>query len=129
MRRVETPQRVSTVTPGSITAQGVPIAQIVASAAGALCRPVRDTTGLSENYEVNLTWTPEDTVLAGAENESPAPGDRPPSIFTALQEQRGLRLEPRQFPIPARAARRDDPLAYPAQKLPVTAPKDVQLEN
>ena len=98
MRRVETPTR-GAVTAGSITGSSTPIAQIVASAAGAVGRPVRDMTGLSGNYEVNLTWTPEDKLLASAENPSPDPGDRPPSIFTALREKLGLRLEPREFPM------------------------------
>jgi uncharacterized protein (TIGR03435 family) len=97
MRRVETPTR-GAVTSGSITGESTTIAQIVASASGATGRPVRDMTGLSGNYEVNLTWTPEAALLAGAD-KSPDPGDRPPSIFTALQEQLGLRLEPREFTV------------------------------
>lgn len=97
MRRVETPTR-GAVTPGSITGSA-PIGQIVASAAAALGRPVRDMTGLSGNYEVNLKWTPEAAVLAGAENPSTASDERPPSIFTALREQLGLRLEPQNFPM------------------------------
>ncbi len=99
LRRVEMPQRINAVTPGSITAESAPITQIVASAAGALGRPVRDMTGLSGNYEVNLKFTRDDAVLASAENRSGDPVDRPPSIFTALQEQLGLRLEPRNFPV------------------------------
>jgi uncharacterized protein (TIGR03435 family) len=98
MRRVETPTR-GAVTPGSITGASTTIAQIVASASGATSRPVRDMTGLTGNYEVNLSWTPEDKLLAGADSTSPDPGDRPPSIFTALQEKLGLRLEPRNFPL------------------------------
>lgn len=98
MRRVDGPTR-GAVTQGRITAQSTPVAQIVVSASGAVGGPVRDMTGLSGNYEFNLTWTPEDKVLAGADNTSTAPDDRPPSIFTALQEQLGLRLEPRKFPI------------------------------
>ena len=97
MRRVEGPPRGAVMT-GSITAQSLPIAQIAAGM-GDLGGPVRDMTGLSGNYEFNLTWTPEDKLLAGADDTSTAPGDRPPSIFTALQEQLGLRLEPRKFPI------------------------------
>ena len=96
MRRVETPTR-GGVTSGSITGGRTTIAQIVASASGAVGRPVRDMTGLSGNYEVNLKWTPEDKLLASADNTSPDPGDPPPSIFTALQEQLGLKLEPRNF--------------------------------
>ncbi len=98
MRRVEGPPR-GFVDTGRITAQSTPIAQIVASASGAVGMPVRDMTGLSGNYEFNLTFTPEDKVFAGADDTSTAPDDRPPSIFTALQEQLGLRLEPRKFTI------------------------------
>jgi uncharacterized protein (TIGR03435 family) len=98
MRRVEGPQRGGNfVSMGSITAKTLPVAQIVASAGGAVGATVRDMTGLSGNYEFNLTWTPEDKLLAGADNTST--DDRPPSIFTALQEQLGLRLEPRKFTI------------------------------
>jgi uncharacterized protein (TIGR03435 family) len=98
MRRVDEPRR-GRVGPGSIVAQSAPIAQIVASALGAVGRPVHDMTGLSGNYEFTLKWTPEDKVLSGADSTSTDPGDRPPSIFTALQEQLGLRLEPRKLPI------------------------------
>jgi uncharacterized protein (TIGR03435 family) len=65
MRRVETPTR-GAVTSGSITGGSTTIRQIAASASGATRRPVRDMTGLSGNYEVNLTWTPEAALLAGA---------------------------------------------------------------
>lgn len=98
MRRVETPPR-GAVGPGSIIAQSTPIAQIAASASGAVGTTVRDMTGLSGNYEFNLTWTPEDKLLTGSDNASTAPEDRPPSIFTALQEQLGLKLDPRKFTI------------------------------
>jgi uncharacterized protein (TIGR03435 family) len=101
MRRVEGSPGRASVTQGSITAQSTPVGQIAESAMGALGNlgPVRDMTGLSGNYEFNLTWTPEDKLLAGADNTSTATEDRPPSIFTALQEQLGLKLEPRKFPI------------------------------
>jgi uncharacterized protein (TIGR03435 family) len=98
MRRVEALRSGGMVAAGSITSMSSPIEQIVTSVAGTLGRPVKDMTGLSGYYEFNLTWTPEDKVLAGADNTSTAPDDRPPSIFTALQEQLGLRLEPRKFP-------------------------------
>lgn len=99
MRRAEPPTRSARVTPGSVTGESVPIAQIRAAATNAVGRVVRDMTGLAGNYEVNLKFTPEADILAGAENTHTDPGDRPPSIFTALQEQLGLKLEPRNFPI------------------------------
>ncbi len=101
MRRVDSPAGRTSVTQGRITAQSAPVSQIVQSAMGALGNigPVRDMTGLSGNFEFNLTWTPEDKLLGGSDNTSAAPDERPPSIFTALQEQLGLKLEPRKFPI------------------------------
>jgi uncharacterized protein (TIGR03435 family) len=97
-RRAVTDQARGEVMLGSITTHSAPIFQIVTAVAGTLRSPVHDMTGLSGNYEFTLKWTPDDLAPAGAENASTAPGDRPPSIFTALQEQLGLRLEPRKFP-------------------------------
>src|SRR5262249_55282558 len=52
-----------------------------------LDRPIVDKTSLSGEYDVILTWTPQ-----GAEDITPSP-DAAPTVFTALQEQLGLRLE------------------------------------
>ena len=50
-----------------------------------------DKTGLSGNYDVTLRFMPR---------QSPdAPPDAPPNIFTALQEQLGLKLEPDRAPL------------------------------
>jgi uncharacterized protein (TIGR03435 family) len=53
-------------------------------------QPVQDQTGLVGVFDVNLEWTPEQA--------EPAAGD-PGSIFTALQEQVGLKLEPQKVTI------------------------------
>lgn len=54
-------------------------------------RPVFDKTGLTGYYDFTLNWSPSniasDTVASG------------PSIFTALEEQLGLKLEPRKAPV------------------------------
>jgi uncharacterized protein (TIGR03435 family) len=50
-------------------------------------RPVLDRTGLTGTYDVDLTWAPMD--LKDGEAASSEEG---PSLFTALQEQLGLRL-------------------------------------
>ncbi len=99
MHRVEATQPRGDFASGRVTAQSEPISQIAALASGDLRMLVRDMTGLSGYYEFDLTWTPNDKVLAAADNTSTAADDRPPSIFTALQEQLGLKLEPRKFPI------------------------------
>jgi uncharacterized protein (TIGR03435 family) len=55
-------------------------------------RPVVDRTGLTGEYDFSFTATSEKPFFAG---ESPATGDdAPPLLFTAIQEQLGLKLEP-----------------------------------
>jgi uncharacterized protein (TIGR03435 family) len=62
-----------------------------------LDRPVVDKTGLSGTFDLELQFTADRGAVPG----SPAPGgltvarnpDEIPSIFTAIQEQLGLRLE------------------------------------
>ncbi len=54
-------------------------------------RPIIDRTGLRGMYEVKLEWTLQQLQKADA-----APG---PSLFTALNEQLGLKLEARKGPV------------------------------
>jgi uncharacterized protein (TIGR03435 family) len=58
-----------------------------------LGRVVIDKTGLPGRYDITLKWASDDT-LASASN---APGG--PSIFTAIQEQLGLKLESTKGPV------------------------------
>jgi uncharacterized protein (TIGR03435 family) len=55
---------------------------------GALDRPVVDETGLKGRYDFNLNWLRADAV-AEEEADSALPG-----LFTAIQEQAGLKVEP-----------------------------------
>jgi uncharacterized protein (TIGR03435 family) len=59
-------------------------------------REVRDETGLSGVYDFTLKWMPE-PIAEDSGNPSP-PEANGPSIFTALKEQLGLRLESTQAP-------------------------------
>jgi uncharacterized protein (TIGR03435 family) len=60
-------------------------------------KPVLDKTGLTERYDFNLNWTPDQSQFAsfGAHIPSPNPDDPNalPSLYTALQEQLGLKME------------------------------------
>ena len=61
-----------------------------------LDRPVVDKTGLTGRWDFTLQWTPDDSQFAGRGGQvpPPAPGvNAPPGLFTAIQEQLGLRLE------------------------------------
>jgi uncharacterized protein (TIGR03435 family) len=54
-------------------------------------RVVTDRTGLTGGYDVDLYWSPARTKVGGAV----PPDVDGPSLFTAVQEQLGLKLEPR----------------------------------
>jgi uncharacterized protein (TIGR03435 family) len=53
-------------------------------------RPVVDETGIAGRYDFAMSWTPQDTETTDA--------NAPPGIFTAIQEQLGLKLEPAKAP-------------------------------
>jgi uncharacterized protein (TIGR03435 family) len=60
-------------------------------------KPVVDQTGLTGRYDFNLNWTPDESQFAsfGAHIPPPNPDDPNalPSLYTALQEQLGLKME------------------------------------
>jgi uncharacterized protein (TIGR03435 family) len=61
-----------------------------------LDRPVVDKTGIQGRYDFTLTWTPDETQFGGRGGQAPPPADpanAPPGLFTAIQEQLGLKLE------------------------------------
>lgn len=64
-------------------------------------RPVLDKTGLAGVFNVKLQWTREGYKPRddGATSNEPQPDPNGPSIFTALQEQLGLKLEPQKGPV------------------------------
>jgi uncharacterized protein (TIGR03435 family) len=59
-----------------------------------LDRPAADKTGLTGRYDFRLIWTADESQ-APTEGSAP-PG--PPGLFTAIQEQIGLKLEPVKAP-------------------------------
>ncbi len=72
------------IVPGEIMESRVPLAVIGDAISRVVGRPVIDKTGLEGLFDFHLTWGPEDTG---------------PSIFTTLQEQRGLKLQPSKAPV------------------------------
>lgn len=65
-----------------------------------LDRPVVNKTGLSGKYDFDLEWAPEETQFGG---EIPAASSEAPSapLFTAIQQQLGLKLEVTRGPVEA----------------------------
>jgi uncharacterized protein (TIGR03435 family) len=60
-------------------------------------RPVIDRTGIAGRYDLTLKWTPDDRVRL-TDSDS-ADSNSGPSLFTALQEQLGLKLESAKGPV------------------------------
>jgi len=61
------------------------------SLAGQAHRTIIDKTGLTGHFDLTLQWSSDD---------NPDPGtDSAPGIFTAVQEQLGLKLEPAKGPV------------------------------
>jgi uncharacterized protein (TIGR03435 family) len=56
-------------------------------------RPVVDETGLKGRFDFTLRWQPNDTPSADV--------DAPPPLFTAMEEQLGLKLQPKRGPVDA----------------------------
>jgi uncharacterized protein (TIGR03435 family) len=81
---------------GKVVATDATIKEVVAFLKDATSRPVIDETGLKGAYDFTMTWTP-DEAPAGPPEEYRAPADGP-SLFTAITEQLGLRLEARKAP-------------------------------
>ena len=79
---------------------GAKIGMLVSLLANNFDRPVLDETGLTGLYSFNLKWTPDAPAAApGQPQPSTADDATGPSLFTALQEQLGLRLEAKRKPV------------------------------
>jgi uncharacterized protein (TIGR03435 family) len=65
-----------------------------------LDRPVVDKTGLTGRFDFDLTWAADETQFGGEVPVAPADAQAPP-LFTALEQQLGLRLEATRGPVEA----------------------------
>ncbi len=68
--------------------------QFAGSLSWLLSKEVVDKTNLAGSYDVELRWTPESVAIRPDASEQSAP-----DMFTAIQEQLGLKLEPAKGPI------------------------------
>ena len=77
---------------GHMIGTSASIANLIVALSRELRRPVVDRTGLNSRYSFELDWTPELSACSGA-------SDNAPSIFTALRERLGLRLDSIKGPV------------------------------
>jgi uncharacterized protein (TIGR03435 family) len=74
-----------------ISGQKVPMASLAKALSSRLDRTVIDKTGLAGNFDLDLIWSKDENPDSGAEPL--------PDIFTAIQEQLGLKLQPAKGPV------------------------------
>jgi uncharacterized protein (TIGR03435 family) len=72
---------------GKLTAHRSQVGSLAFSLSGSVGRVIIDKTGLNALYDIDLRWSPDNEPDTG------------PSIFTALEEQLGLKLESAKAPI------------------------------
>lgn len=109
---------------GEVTGQGLPVSSLARLLTMQLGRTVVDKTGLSGKYDFTLHWTPDESQGRMFRGPGPGPGagsaagggaagagpgaassadnssaDSGPTIFTAIQEQLGLKLESSKGPV------------------------------
>ncbi len=76
--------------PGFMSGTNVPMSSFIDEYSGKVDRPVVDKTDFTGRFDFTLRWTPDKSG-----NVDPNLG----SIFTAIQEQLGLKLSPQKLPI------------------------------
>jgi len=77
---------------GMLDGPAITMQQLTEDLARSVERVIVDQTGLTGKYKIKLEW---DDEAMPAES-----GDAAPSLFTALQNQLGLKLEKRKLPVP-----------------------------
>jgi bla regulator protein BlaR1 len=90
--------------PGEVSGQAVKLSFLadVLSNQPELGRTVLDKTGLKGSYDFTLKWTaegPQGPMFKGPGDAPPPPDPNGPSLFTALEEQLGLKLESQKGPV------------------------------
>jgi uncharacterized protein (TIGR03435 family) len=92
--------------PYSLEGRKLSVAQLVNALSIILGRPVIDKTGFTGTFDIHLEFAPEGTTGRGQGGFGPPglaadagnPDTSRPSIFTALQDQLGLKLESQKGP-------------------------------
>jgi len=79
----------------SITARAFPMSTLAIRLALVVQRPVVDFTGEKRVFDINLKWSPDGMQGGGSASTEL------PTLFTALEEQLGLKLEARKVPVDA----------------------------
>jgi uncharacterized protein (TIGR03435 family) len=82
-----------TMGPGMYEGTGVELRSLASQLGNTLGRPVIDKTGLNGAYDITLHFRSEEGGAPGGENSDA------PSVFSAVQDQLGLKLVPSKGPV------------------------------
>jgi bla regulator protein blaR1 len=88
--------------PGVISGRKMTMARLSDALAGSVSRVVIDRTGLEGTFDLDLQWLPDQPRLGGPLGNGAGgfvPSQDLPSIFTAVQEQLGLKLDSQRGPV------------------------------
>ena len=90
--------------PGRMMVRNASMEEFAQVMQGTLDRPVVDQTGLKDRYDFQFRWTPDESQYGGrvpppnTGDSNTASADAPPPLFTAIQEQIGLKLDAMKAP-------------------------------
>ena len=96
---------------GLLSGSQTELAFLIQSLSQIMGRNILNQTGLTGKYDFELKWTPDQSTANGplgggipgppppGVSEGPAPDPDGPTIFTALQEQLGLKLDSGKGPV------------------------------
>ena len=79
--------------------QGITMSMFAVQLSQNLGRVVIDKTELAKIYDFSVQWTPDSSQPLGPKDGEAAPAADGPTLFTALQEQLGLKLESAKGPV------------------------------
>ena len=86
--------------PGRIQVGGMPLVSFANMLSGRVQRTVVDRTGLAGAWDFEINFAPESAPIQAPPGVELPPGDpTAPSLFTAIQEQLGLRLQSTKGPV------------------------------
>ena len=88
--------------PRGLNASGIPISNLIPMLSRILGRTVIDKTGLTGKFDISMEFTPDEALAFQPPPDAPKPppsDTAAPSLFTALQEQLGLKLESQKGPV------------------------------
>jgi uncharacterized protein (TIGR03435 family) len=88
-------------TRGNVIAGATLMEALARNMSGLVQRVILDRTGLTDRYDLDLDWSPDSTFGTGAPADRQTADASGASLFTALEEQLGLKLESTRGPIEA----------------------------